>query len=90
MPLFCEPRDELVHDAALDADELVFRLLRQQGELFPPDLDAVEVLEGQAAATSSAAEDERPAPWGISPWIVMSIPPRACPRSMNCAMTPLG
>ena len=43
-----------------------------------------------AVATSRAADEDSPAPCGMSPRIVMSIPPSAQPRSTSAAITPLG
>ena len=45
MPLFGKPRDELIHDPALHAHELILGLLRELREILPSDVDAVEILD---------------------------------------------
>ncbi len=41
-------RDELVHDAGLDADEAVLGALSQQRQLLAEEVELVEQLEGVA------------------------------------------
>src|SRR6266487_448343 len=43
-----ERRDELIHDAALDADKCVLSALRQQRQLLAENVELVEQLEGVA------------------------------------------
>ncbi len=45
--LFGQARNELVHDSAFHPHELIFGLLGELREVFPADLDPVQVLDGQ-------------------------------------------
>ena len=62
VPLLRHAGDELVHDAALHADELVLGVLREPGELLPAHLDAEGRLHGEGGGHLEGGRRGEPRP----------------------------
>jgi hypothetical protein len=80
-------RDELVHDPARAADKLILRPLRELCDAGRIDGEPFRCASVLATATSSEAEEDRPAPFGTSPDTARSAP-WVSPSSCSIAVTP--
>ena len=84
--------DELIHDPAARADELVFGLLAQQGELGRVDRPRAverEVDEPIPEGDSSEADELNPAPSGTFPSIMTFAPRSLTPDRVSIVATPI-
>jgi len=75
--------DELVHDAAADADEFVLGLLGHLDQVRLSRPMPNRALTAKARPPSIAADEDIPAPMGMSPPKTQLTPAMRCPALTN-------